>query len=76
MQVRQVSFIEEITQHLKDRAINVMSTLKRAKELSDKQRKDAITIIDIIVKNFPEFFDQVDNSKDQEELKKSTASTG
>ncbi len=49
-------FIEELTPILKNRAINIQSTLKMKKELSEIQRKDAITIIDIIVHKSPEFF--------------------
>lgn len=52
------SFIEELTPTLKDRAINIQSTLKIKKELSEIQRKAAITIIDIIVHKSPEFFDE------------------
>ncbi len=52
------SFIEELTPMLKGRAINILSTLKRNKELTEKQRKDAIKIIDIIVNKSPEFFDE------------------
>ncbi len=55
---RMGTYVEELTPNLKDRAINILSTLKRDKELSEKQRKDAITIIDIIVHKSPEFFDE------------------
>ncbi|MCJ7649182.1 MAG: hypothetical protein MUP85_11260, partial [Candidatus Lokiarchaeota archaeon] len=51
-------FIEELTPTLKDRAINIQSTLKIKRELSEIQRKAAITIIDIIVHKSPEFFDE------------------
>lgn len=51
-------FIEELTPTLKDRAINIQSTLKMKRGLSEIQRKDAITIIDIIVHKSPEFFDE------------------
>jgi hypothetical protein len=51
-------FIEELTPTLKDRAINIQSTLKIKKGLSEIQRKAAITIIDIIVHKAPEFFDE------------------
>ena len=48
-----------MTQHQKDRAINILSTLKLKKILSDTQRKDAIKILDIILKNSPHFFDEI-----------------
>lgn len=50
-------FINELTPVLKSRVINIMSTLKMNKELSEKQRNDAIAIIDIIVNRYPDFFD-------------------
>ncbi|VVB54852.1 AIPR protein [uncultured archaeon] len=53
-------FIEELTPTLKNRAINIQSTLKMKKQLSEIQRKDAITIIDIIVHKSPDFFDEND----------------
>lgn len=53
------SAIENMTQHLKDRAINIQSTLRLNKELTDIQRKDAIKIIDNILKSLPNFFDEV-----------------
>ena len=58
------NYIKELTPNLKDRAINILSTLKRNKELSEKQRKDAITIIDIIVHKSPEFFDETEQSSE------------
>ncbi|MDD1745321.1 MAG: hypothetical protein LUQ20_05860, partial [Candidatus Methanoperedens sp.] len=51
-------FIEDLTPTLKDRAINIQSTLKMKRGLSEIQRKAAITIIDIIVHKSPEFFDE------------------
>jgi hypothetical protein len=53
------SNIDEITQHQKDRAINIMSSLKLKKLLTENQRKDAIKIIDIILKKSPQFFDEL-----------------
>lgn len=53
------SDIEEMTQHQKNRAINILSTLKLKKILSDTQRKDAIKILDVILKNSPHFFDAI-----------------
>src|SRR5690606_35926122 len=53
------SEIEKMTQHLKDRAINIQSTLRLNKVLSENQRKDAIKIIDIILASSPNFFDEV-----------------
>ncbi|WP_367344163.1 AIPR family protein [Methanomethylovorans sp.] len=50
-------FTNELTPVLKSRVINIMSTLKMNKELSEKQRNDAIAIIDIIVNRYPDFFD-------------------
>lgn len=55
---RMGTFIEELTPTLKSRAINIQSTLKMKKELSEIQRKDAITIIDIIVHKSTEFFEE------------------
>lgn len=49
--------IEEISQHLKDRAINIMSTINQGKSLSVKQRIDALKLIDILVDKIPEYFD-------------------
>ncbi|WP_319506049.1 AIPR family protein [uncultured Methanolobus sp.] len=51
-------FIDELTPVLKNRVINIMSTLKMNKSLTEKQRKDAINIIDIIVHKAPDFFDE------------------
>ncbi|MCH8905386.1 MAG: AIPR family protein, partial [Bacteroidetes bacterium] len=61
------SYVEDITQHMKDRAINIMSTLKLKKELSVKQRRDAIAMIDIIVRNSPGFFDQAEINNESKE---------
>lgn len=57
------SDITEITQFQKDRAINILSTLKLKKTLSDSQRKDAIKILDIILNNSPHFFDELPTKK-------------
>ncbi|CAM3272813.1 AIPR family protein [Aequorivita lipolytica] len=57
------SDIEEMTQHQKDRAINILSTLKLKKILSDNQRKDAMKILDIILKDSPHFFDEISLDK-------------
>jgi hypothetical protein len=51
--------IENITQHLKDRAINIQSSLRLNKVLSENQRKDAIKIIENILASSPNFFDEV-----------------
>lgn len=61
---RMGNYIKELTPNLKDRAINILSTLKRNKELSGKQRKDGIKIIDIIVHKSPEFFDENEQSSE------------
>lgn len=53
------SDIENMSQHLKDRAINIQSTLRLNKELSENQRKDAIKIIENILVSSPNFFDEV-----------------
>jgi hypothetical protein len=55
------TYVEEVSQYLKDRAINIQSSLKLKRQLSDKQRRDAIKIIDIIVHTAPEFFDEADD---------------
>lgn len=57
--------IQGMTQHLRDRALNIMSTVKQNKELTDKQRKDGILIIDMVVHRSPDFFDNKnDGTKD------------
>tara|TARA_B100002019_G_C20987251_1_gene458755 strand:+ start:266 stop:628 length:363 start_codon:yes stop_codon:yes gene_type:complete len=48
-----------MTQHLKDRAINIQSSIRLNKLLSETQRKDAIKIIDYVLVSSPNFFDQV-----------------
>lgn len=53
------SEIENITQHLKDRAINIQSSLRLNKVLTENQRKDAIKIIENILASSPNFFDEV-----------------
>ncbi|WP_323028199.1 AIPR family protein [Gelidibacter japonicus] len=57
------SDITEISQFQKDRSINILSTLKLKKILSESQRKDAIKILDIILKNSPHFFDELPSEK-------------
>src|SRR5690606_2013462 len=56
------SDIENMTQHLKDRAINIQSSLRLNKVLSENQRKDAIKIIENILASSPNFFDEVSES--------------
>lgn len=51
-------FIEELTPVMKSRTMNISSTLKMNRELSEKQIKDAISIIDIIIHKSPNFFDE------------------
>lgn len=51
-------FIKELTPTLKNRTINISSTLKMNKGLSEKQVKDAISIIDIVINKSPDFFDE------------------
>jgi ATP-dependent protease HslVU (ClpYQ) ATPase subunit len=53
------SEIESMTQHLKDRAINIQSSLRLNKGLSENQRRDAIKIIENILVSSPNFFDEV-----------------
>jgi hypothetical protein len=48
-----------MTQHLKDRAINIQSSLRLNKVLSENQRRDAIKIIENILVSSPNFFDEV-----------------
>ena len=57
------SDIDGITQHLKDRAINILSTIRLNKDLSEIQRKDGIKILDIIMDNSPSFFDEVETQE-------------
>jgi hypothetical protein len=57
------SGIEEVSQHLKDRAVNILSTLKLGKQLSDRQRQDALRIIDTIISKAPDFFNEIQTSK-------------
>lgn len=56
------SSISEVPQHPKDRSINIMSTLKQKRQLNERQRQDAIRIIDLILKKAPEFFDEIQPS--------------
>src|SRR5690554_159089 len=53
------SDVENLTQHLKDRAINIQSSLRLNKALTENQRKDAIKIIENILAISPNFFDEV-----------------
>ena len=53
------SEIKSMTQHLKDRSINIQSSLRLDKPLTESQRKDAIKIIDYVLAESPNFFDQV-----------------
>src|SRR5690606_23872168 len=53
------SEIVSMTQHLKDRAINIQSSLRLNKPLTENQRRDAIKIIDYVLAESPNFFDQV-----------------
>lgn len=50
--------IPGLSQHLKDRSINILSAIKLNKKLSGNQRSDAIKIIDLLVNKVPEFFDE------------------
>lgn len=56
------SEIENMTQHLKDRAINIQSSLRLNKVLSENQRKDAIKIVENILASSPNFFDEVSDA--------------
>ena len=58
------SEIENMTQHLKDRAINIQSTLRLNKILSENQRRDAIKIIENILVSSPNYFDEVAVAED------------
>ena len=49
--------IEDMTQHLIDRSINIQSSLRLNKILSDTQRRDALKIIEIVLDSSPKFFD-------------------
>jgi hypothetical protein len=51
--------VKGITQHLKDRAINIQSALRLNKELTQIQLKDAIKIIDSVMISSPNFFDEI-----------------
>lgn len=53
------SEIENMTQHLKDRAINIQSSLRLNRELTENQRIDAIKIIEYILSSSPNFFDEI-----------------
>ena len=64
---RMGTYIEELTPYLKDRTINIFSTLKQNRELSGQQRTDAIKIIDIIVHKSPELFDENDQTDEDEQ---------
>lgn len=52
------SDVENMTQHLKDRAINIQSSLRLNKALNENQRKDAVKIIDIVLASSPDFFNE------------------
>lgn len=52
------SEIGSMTQHLKDRTINIQSSLRLNKPLTESQRKDAIRIVDYVLAESPNFFDQ------------------
>jgi hypothetical protein len=40
-----------------------MSTLKQGKQLSDRQRHDALKIIDTIISKAPDFFNEIQTAK-------------
>jgi hypothetical protein len=61
--------IENMTHHLIDRAINIHSSLRLNKVLSEKQRKDAIKIIENILLSSPNFFDEVSGTSRMQETK-------
>ena len=58
--------IEDITQHLIDRSINIQSSLRLNKILSETQRKDALKIIEIILDSSPNFFDAVSELQNEQ----------
>jgi hypothetical protein len=64
------SSIEEVSQHLKDRAVNIMSTLKQGRQLSDRQRHDALRIIDTLVTKAPDFFNEIQTTSPELEAAK------
>ena len=63
------SDVTSITQHLKDRALNIQSALRLNKVLSENQRKDAIKIIEIVLASSPNFFDEVSETCSTTETK-------
>jgi hypothetical protein len=68
--------IETMTQYLKDRAINIQSSLRLKKGLSEVQRRDAIKIIENILANSPNFFDEINElSRKPDSETKNTIST-
>jgi hypothetical protein len=52
--------VSNLPQYLVDAAINIMSTIKLKKDLTDIQRKNALELIDIVVSKAPDFFDESD----------------
>lgn len=52
--------IDGLTSHLKDRSVNILSALKQGKDLSEKQRIDALKIIDVLISKIEDFFDEND----------------
>lgn len=61
--------IRNLSQYLIDSAINIMSTLKLGKELTDIQRKNALELIDVIVNKVPDFFDEPYSEDTIQEIK-------
>lgn len=62
--------VSELSQYLVDSAINIMSTIKLKKGLTDIQRKNALELIDIIVSKAPDFFDESYSEDTLQEIKR------
>lgn len=65
--------IPGLSQHLKDRSINILSALRLNKRITEKQRSDALKIIDLVISKSPDFFDeQTETLPESTEREKST----
>jgi hypothetical protein len=67
------TYIKELNPNFRSRAVNIMSTIKMNKKISEKQRKDAINIIDIVVHHSPDFFDESKNDESKNDESKNNS---
>ena len=64
--------LKELSPYLVGSAINIMATIKLEKKLTDTHRENALKLIDIMVKNAPDYFDSVEKSDNTKKSKKSS----